>query len=76
MAFHDGTAPLIRGFYYPISAPDRYGISRGQGPTCVLIDNRGHQLWLSGSFEDLRVIWTLSTQANGWLGRAHIADPV
>lgn len=46
--FHDGIAPLIRGFYYPVSAPDRYRITLGPGPSCVLIDNRGDQLWLSG----------------------------
>lgn len=46
--FHGVTAPLIRGFYYPISASERYGLSRGQGPRCVLLDARGDQLWLSG----------------------------
>lgn len=46
--FNGPAAPLVRCFYYPPSAPDRYGIPRGQGPKAVLIDENGDQLWLSG----------------------------
>ena len=46
--FHRPAAAMVRGFYYPLSAPDRYGIPRGQGPKMVLIDDQGDQLWLSG----------------------------
>lgn len=46
--FHGPTAPLARCFYYPPSAPERFGIPRGQGPKMVLIDGKGDQLWLSG----------------------------
>ena len=46
--FHRPAAAMVRGFYYPLSAPDRYGIPRAQGPRMVLIDNQGDQLWLSG----------------------------
>ena len=46
--FHSDAAPLTRGFSFPAGSHERYGIPRGLGPHCVLIDARGDQLWLDG----------------------------
>lgn len=47
--FDRSAAAMVRGFYYPLSAPVRFGIPRGQGPKMVVIDDQGGQLWLSGA---------------------------
>jgi hypothetical protein len=46
--FNSDSSPLIRGFYYPLSASERFRIPRGLGPHMVLIDELGDHLWLSG----------------------------
>jgi hypothetical protein len=46
--FHSDAAPLSRGFFFPPGSTERYGIPRGLGPHCVLIDTHGDQLWLDG----------------------------
>ena len=40
-------APLVRGFYYPLSSHIRFGIPKNLGPLAVLIDECGDQLWLN-----------------------------
>jgi hypothetical protein len=40
-------APLLRGFYYPLSSHIRFGIPKDRGPLAVLIDECGDQLWLN-----------------------------
>ena len=47
--FHRDNSPLVRGFYYPLSAHERFGIPKGLGPHLVLLDAVGDQLWLSGA---------------------------
>ncbi len=42
-------APLIRGFRYPRSLHERFGVPNGRGPGMVLVDDRGDHLWLSGA---------------------------
>ena len=47
--FHRDRAPLVRGFYYPLVAHERYGVPKGVGPHVVLIGAKGDHLWLSGA---------------------------
>ncbi len=47
--FHRDRAPLLRGFYYPLVALQRYGIPKDVGPPLVLIDENADQLWFSGA---------------------------
>ncbi len=47
--FHRHTGPLLRGFYYPRSLNGRFGVPNGRGPSMVLIDEHGDQLWFSGA---------------------------
>jgi hypothetical protein len=45
--FRGRDAPLVRGFYYPLSSHIRFGIPKDLGPLAVLIDECGDQLWLN-----------------------------
>ncbi len=42
-------APLIRGFRYPPSLHERFGVPKGRGPGMVLVDERGDHQWFSGA---------------------------
>jgi hypothetical protein len=47
--FGPGSAPLARGFYYPTALHVHHDVPRGHvGPSMVLIDDHGDQLWLDG----------------------------
>ena len=48
LALSPGSCPLVRRFYYPLIAHERYGVPKGLGPHLVLIDAIGDHLWLSG----------------------------
>ena len=47
--FHRISSPLLRGFYYPRSLSDHFGVPPGRGPQLVLIDELGDHLWFGGA---------------------------